>query len=158
VANHFVETVLKKSLLSVALAVGLFCVAPKTCAAVEYVRLCDNLPANLSLGPGFYYLPGFEASTFPANFICASPVSGETVQSIQVSSTSSVIWKSLMPYPEGEWVSAPQQACTQGTLVPVGSFTSTDFTLTSFQKLQTKPFTLQLNSNQFITKTIMNGG
>jgi len=157
-----VEAILKKSLLSLAFGLGLFGFASNSYADVQYVSLCDQvIPDQV----GFYFLPGFEFPPVPppdplpaAAFICVNPATDEVRQSIAITSTSAVIWRSFMPYPEGKWVSDPQQACGQGRLVEVGTFKSTNFSLNAYLKLQTPAVTLQLNSAEFITKVIMSGG
>ncbi len=145
---------MKKSLLPLAVGIAFFGIGAGSAAAVTYVQLCSNVIAD----PGFYYIPGFERSVANGPYVCINPVTGETRQSIPITATTSVTWKSLLPYPNGVWVSTPQQACGSGRRFKVGTFKSTDFALNAFHKLQTYPSTLQLKATEFISKVVMSGG
>lgn len=134
--------------LSLALGVGLMCFAPSTCGAVEYVKQCNQV-GNQTLGSGFYFIPGTDS--------CFNPTTGEVLEPVAISDTVTAVWKTLMPYPRGQWTTNPAQAC-QGSLVNVGNFKSTDFTPGALLKLRTPPVTLQLQSTQMITGVIMQGG
>ncbi len=150
--HRAVEAILKKSLLSLAFGVGLLSFAPSS-YAVTYTQVCSE-----TTDLGFYAVPGFEPGNPNNVIICTNPANGETRQWINTSATNTVVWESILPYPEGIWVSNPQNACGQGSLVKIGSYTSSSFKLNSFQKLQTAPTSLQLQSGQFLTKIIMSGG
>ncbi len=141
------EAVLRNISLSLALGVGLICSAPRG-YAVDYVKQCTQV-GNQTPGPGFYYIPGTDS--------CFNPTTGEVLEPIAISDTVAVVWKTLMPYPRGQWTTNPAQTC-QGSLVKVGSFKSTDFTPDAFLKLRTPPFSLQLQPSQMITGVIMQGG
>jgi len=96
-------------------------------------------------GAGFYYIPGTD--------ICTHPLTRDTRQQ-----TMGGTWRSLVPYPEGEWVSDPTAECGADKLVKVGAFKSTDFTVEPHGRKITLPFNLTLSTNQFISKVMMGGG
>ena len=62
------------------------------------------------------------------------------------------------PYPEGRWVKNLDLECLPGRLVTVGKLRSTDFTLNLQNKKQTRPISLKLSSDEYISKVIMSGG
>jgi hypothetical protein len=107
-------------------------------AQVEYVKVCSLY------GAGFHYIPGTD--------ICKDDYIGDSRQQ-----TENGTWRTLLPYPEGEWVQNPEQECT-GQLMPVGNFKSTDFVVNLYQKKQTAPIRFPLKPNQFISKVLMSGG
>src|SRR5438128_1905351 len=103
---------MKKLYLSTALAIGLLGLlgtasigyAQISSASVEYVKICSLY------GPGFHYIPGTD--------ICTNDFNGDTRQA-----TAGGVWRSLLPYPEGKWVTNQQQECTPGgKLMTVGAF------------------------------------
>ncbi len=106
---------------------------------VELVKVCSLF------GAGFYYIPGTD--------ICFQPITGDTREE-----TPGGTWRSLLPYPEGNWVSNPSQECGLGQLVKVGAFQSTDFSENIQTRKVTAPVSLPLSSNQFISKVMMSGG
>ena len=114
--------------------------------AVDYVKICPE-PVG---GPGFFYIPGTDR--------CFNPATGEVRQSVAISDTKTVIRRSILPYPEGKWVSDPKQACGDGKLVKIGDFKRTDFKVDSLLMLQSTPFTLQLKDGEFISRVMMSGG
>jgi hypothetical protein len=107
---------------------------------VEYVRICSLY------GEGYHYLPGTD--------ICFNSATGDArVQ------TDAGEWRTLLPYPEGKWVTSNlQPECSPGKLVTLGTFKSTDFTLNGWNRKQTQPVTLNLKAGEFISKVIMSGG
>lgn len=129
---------MKNLMLPVALAAGLFTASSNGFAAVEYVKVCE------AYGAGFNFVPGTD--------ICLNPTTGDARQA-----TSSGTWRSLLPYPEGKWVTTPDLECP-GRLVKIGAFKSTDFTLNPWQRKQTLPVPLRVFPNEFISKVIMKGG
>ncbi|SPF45188.1 exported hypothetical protein [Candidatus Sulfopaludibacter sp. SbA4] len=145
---------MKKLFLSLTLGVGLLGFASNSAAEpVEYVKVCDLF------APGYYYVPGSDW--------CFNPVQGEARQIVEVITIAGVpavttaptaIWRTRFPYPQGKWVMDPQDACQQGRLVAIGAFHAGDFTVDTFQKLRSPPFTLQLNSSEMVTQVIMSGG
>lgn len=139
---------MKTVLLSFALGAGLLGFASNS-HAVEYLKVCTSIN-GVSLPLGFYYVPGTDR--------CTNPTTGETLEALAISDTTTFLWRSMLPYPEGKWVTDPGQACGQGTLVKVGDFKSTDFIPDGFLKLRTPPFSLQLKSTQLITEVVMSGG
>lgn len=107
-------------------------------APVEYVRVCSVF------GAGFSYLPGTD--------ICINASTGDTRVV-----TEGGVWRSILPYPEGEWVKTPQQQCT-GRVETLGTFSASDFTTNAWNRKQTSPIPLALSRNEFISKVIMSGG
>ncbi len=141
---------MKKSMLSFALWVGLLGFVPKSHAKpVEYVKMCTAMN-GVALPVGFYYPPGTDW--------CTNPTTGETLQVHAISPTQTITWRTVLPYPEGKWVTDPAKACASGSLIKLGDYASTDFVPDGFLELRTPPVDLQLNSNQMITKVIMSGG
>jgi hypothetical protein len=108
-------------------------------AQVEYVKVCSIY------GAGFYYLAGTD--------ICHNPSTGDTRQQ-----TEGGTWRSLLPYPEGKWVTNLPLECSPGKPLTIGKFKSTDFTLNQWERKQTSPVSTNLQSGEFITKVIMKGG
>ena len=106
---------------------------------VEYVKICS------SYGVGYYYIPGTD--------ICYNPTTGETRQQ-----TDGGTWASSVLRNPGDWVTSAAAGCTSGRLVKVGTFTSDDFTLNPFWKLETSPVHLNLRHDEFISKVIFSGG
>lgn len=104
----------------------------------EYLKVCSLY------GAGFYYIPGTD--------ICLQPTTGDAREE-----TTYGVWRSMLPYPEGDWVAGPNTECG-GTVVKVGSFKSTDFSVEIHQKKATAPFSLPLTTNQFISNVMMGGG
>jgi hypothetical protein len=107
---------------------------------VEYVKVCSLF------GAGFEYMPGTD--------ICRNVQNGDTREI-----TEAGIWRSVLPYKDGEFVANPQLACgASSNLVKIGDFKSTDFTLNAYGRLQTAGTPLELKPPEFITKIIMGGG
>jgi len=102
---------------------------------VEYVRVCPIF------GAGFEYIPGTD--------VCRNVQNGDArVQ------TAGGTWNSVLPYKDGEWVANPQQECGPAAkLVKVGDFSSTDFTLNTYDRLQTAGVPLALKPPEFITRS-----
>jgi hypothetical protein len=67
-------------------------------------------------------------------------------------------WRTLWPYPTGNWVTNVQAECGSARALKVGTYRSTDFTLNSWQKKETPPFTLRPKPGEFVSKVIMSGG
>jgi hypothetical protein len=132
---------LKKSLLlSSAFVLGMSGVTSIAHAApVEYVRICSLY------GAGFHYVPGTD--------VCMNDYTGDARQQ-----TEGGTWRSLLPYPQGHWVTNVQSECAPAKLVKLGTFKSTDFTPNLFDRKETAPVSLPLKPGQFITKVIMSGG
>ena len=131
---------MKKLLMSLVPVVGLLGIASNSHASpVEYVKICSLY------GAGFHYVPGTD--------ICLNDITGDARQA-----TEGGVWRSLLPYPEGKWVTNLQPECAPGKLVKVGTFKSTDFTLNAWGRKQTPPFSLQLKPGEFISKVMMSGG
>ena len=129
--------------MSVMLVAGLLGVASNGYAQpfqpVEYVKICSMY------GAAFHYIPGTDT--------CLNDITGDARQQ-----TVGGTWRSLLPYPEGKWVTNPQQECAPGNLVKVGTFKSTDFTLNAWERKQTPPFSLHLKPGEFVSKVMMRGG
>ena len=118
---------------------GLLLLPAKSYAVVEYVRVCSIY------GAGFSYIPGTDT--------CVNPVTGDArVQ------TEGGTWRSMLPYPDGNWVKTPHQDCGNGRVVPLGTFASTDFLPNVWNRKQTRPIPLRLKDNEFVSKVIMGGG
>src|SRR5262245_11377223 len=115
-----------------AVVIGLHVIDPSGYAQtvnspVQYVRVCSLY------GTGFHYIPGTD--------ICINDFNGDTRQQ-----TEGGTWRSLLPYPEGEWVTNEQQSCAPGgKLMKVGTFKSTDFTPNAWNRKQTAPVDFPLN-------------
>jgi hypothetical protein len=134
------KTLPKVLLMSLAILVGLAGFATRHQAqAVEYVKVCSLYGAD------FHYVPGTD--------ICLNDFTGDAREE-----TEGGVWRSIMPYPAGKWVTNPTEECGSGRLIKVGTFRSTDFTLNSWEKVQTQPVTVKVNANELITKVIMSGG
>ena len=129
----------KKLVSSIAGALALLGLAPGAQAAVEYVRVCSLY------GAGFHYIAGTD--------ICMNEWTGDSRQQ-----TEGGTWRSLLPYPEGSWVTDLKDACGTGKVVKVGTYKSTDFTANTWQKKQTPPANLKLKPGEFVTKVMMSGG
>lgn len=115
------------------------CTAEVAAAPVEYVRVCSLY------GAAFHYIPGTD--------ICLNDRTGDArVQ------TEGGTWRSLLPYPEGKWVTTPLLECAPGRLVNVGTFASTDFTVNAWNRLQTASVPLTLRSGEFVSRVMMSGG
>jgi hypothetical protein len=106
---------------------------------VDYVRVCSLY------GSGFFFIPGTE--------ICMDPRSGDTRQA-----TEGGVWRSRWPYPEGDWVRNTKQDCSEGEVVHIGDFHSTDFTLNQWLRKQTEPTPLNLTARYFVSRVYMSGG
>ena len=130
---------MKQPLMSLVVGFGLLAVASSGHAAVEYVRVCSLY------GAGFHYIPGTD--------ICLNDRTGDARQQ-----TVGGTWRSLLPYPEGKWVTLPALECGLGRLVNVGTFTTNDFSLNAWDRKQTQPFPLSMKSGEFISKVMMYGG
>src|SRR5437773_432316 len=126
---------MKKILMSHVLVFGLLGIASIGHASpVEYVRICSLY------GSGFAYIPGTD--------ICLNIQTGDARQA-----TEGGTWRSLLPYPDGKWVTNQQQECSSAKLVKLGTFKSTDFTLIpDYERKTTQPFTLKLKPGEFISK------
>jgi len=131
---------MKRLSMSFVLAVGMLAVASTGHAqTVQYVKICSIY------GAGFHYIPGTD--------ICLNDETGDArVQ------TAGGTWRSLLPYPEGEWVTNAKEECASDKLVKIGTFQSTDFTTNAWDRKQTPPVTLILKKDEFISKVIMSGG
>ena len=130
---------MKKPLLSLAIGAAALAAATPSAAAVEYVKVCSLY------GEGFHYIPGTD--------ICLNDRTGDARQQ-----TVGGTWRSLLPYPEGKWVTIPSLECVPGRQVNVGNFSSTDFTLNPWDRKQTQPVPLTVKPGEFITKVMMSGG
>lgn len=97
-------------------------------AAVEYVKVCSLY------GAGFHYIPGTDT--------CLNTSTGDArVQ------TEGGTWRSLLPYPEGKWTTAPTLECGYGArYVNVGTFSSTDFTPNAWSRKQTQPVAVTMKA------------
>jgi hypothetical protein len=126
------------SFVSLVLGIGFLGIASPGHAAVEYVRICSLY------GAAFYYIPGTD--------ICLNDRTGDARQQ-----TVGGTWRSLVPYPEGKWVTNPVQDCA-GRLMTVGNFASTDFALNAWDRKETEPFRLTTRNGEFISKVVMSGG
>lgn len=130
---------MKKLFMSVILVVGLLGIASTAYAPVQYVKVCNGY------GAAFQNIPGTD--------ICLNNQTGQTREN-----TPGGVWGSLLPTNnQGHWVADPQQDCG-GTLVYVGTFTPSDFTLNKSKKYQVAPFEFQLQQGEFISKVMMSGG
>jgi hypothetical protein len=124
-------------LLSIALATSASALHAQP---VEYVRVCSLY------GAGFNYIPGTD--------VCRNDMTGDTRVS-----TAGGVWRSLTPYPQGEWVNNTRQLCTpDAKLVKLATFKAADFAINPWLRMQTAPINLPLNPPQFISKVIMSGG
>ena len=131
---------MKTLLSSVILVIGVLGIAPNGHAqGPQYTKICSLY------GAGFYYIPGTD--------ICIYPLTGDTR-----TVTTAGVWRSQLPYPEGDWVSDPAADCGRGKLVKIGTFKSTDFTVDAHGRKETPPFDLPLYTSQFISKVTMQGG
>ncbi|ROZ78354.1 porin [Ramlibacter sp. WS9] len=131
---------MNKHLLSFATCAGLLLIAPASVAAVEYVRICTLY------GAGFHYVPGTDT--------CTNTTTGDTRQQ-----TEGGTWRSLVPYPEGKWVTTPPLLeCLPGRTVTLGTFSSNDFFLNAWQRMQTRTVPVPVNRGEFVSKVIMSGG
>src|SRR5215469_3791259 len=82
----------KRSLMCVIVVLACAGLAPSGYAQVEYVRVCSLY------GAGFNYIPGTD--------ICRNEITGDAREQ-----TAYGTWRSLWPYPEGQWVTNPAPAC-----------------------------------------------
>ncbi|SPF45187.1 exported hypothetical protein [Candidatus Sulfopaludibacter sp. SbA4] len=130
---------MKTLLSSVILVVGVLGIASNGHAQPTYLKVCSPY------GAGFYYIPGTD--------ICIHALTGDTREA-----STAGVWRSQLPYPEGEWVSDPVAECGKGDLVKIGTFKSTDFTLDTAGRKETPPFSLPLYTSQFISEVMMQGG
>lgn len=130
---------MKPKLLSFVLGAGLLAAATTGHAAVEYVRICSIYGAQ------FFYIPGTDT--------CLNAATGDARQQ-----TENGTWRSILPYPSGDWQTKPKDACGRGRLLTIGNFRSTDFTPNAWGKKQTQPVNLDLRTNEFVSRVIMSGG
>jgi hypothetical protein len=120
--------------------IGLLGLASANCGAIEYVKICSLF------GAGFDYIPGTD--------ICINQQTGDAREQ-----TLGGIWRTILPYKDGEWVTNPESECGPAArLVKVGDFKSTDFSPNVYERLQTAGVPLSLKPSEFITKIIMKGG
>ena len=122
-------------------AFALLAIAPAARAQVQYGRVCTVF------GQGFFYIPGTD--------ICHNPSNDDTREQTEYG-----VWRSLWPYPEGQWVTNPALACPLGRLVKLGAFKSTDFTGPTLPggKEQTPPVSVPTQPGEFVSNVIMSGG
>lgn len=106
---------------------------------VEYVRVCSLY------GAGFYYIAGTD--------ICVNSMTDDARQQ-----TEGGTWRSRWPYPEGQWVGRIKEDCRRGTVVNIGKYQSTDFTLNPWMRKQTAPTALDLGESRFISRVYFSGG
>ena len=133
---------MKKSLTCVIVVLAYVGLAPRGYAqSVQYVRVCSLYGAD------FLYIPG--------TAICHNDITGDSREQ-----TVYGTWRSLWPYPEGQWVATPALACPQGRLVNLGAFQSTDFTGPTLpgNKEQTPPVSVPTQPGEFLSNVIMSGG
>ena len=120
--------------------IGLLALASASYGQVQYVKICSLY------GAGFDYIPGTD--------VCVNQQTGDARVE-----TPGGIWRSILPYKDGNWSLVPQQECgPAAALVKIGDFKSTDFKLNAFDRLETAGVTLSLKPPQFITKIVMSGG
>lgn len=131
---------MKNALVSLALGAGMLVAsAAGQAAPVEYVRVCPIY------GAGFHYLPGTD--------VCVHEGTGDARQQ-----TEAGTWRSLLPYPEGKWAATPQLECGFGRLVPLGNFSSADFSPNAWNRKQTQAIPVNMRAGEFVSKVIMSGG
>jgi len=107
---------------------------------VQYVKICSLY------GAGFNYITDTD--------VCLNQQNGDAR-----TQTAGGIWRSVLPYKDGNWAPIPQQECAPtASLVKIGDFKSTDFKPNTFERLETAGVSLALKPPQFITKIIMSGG
>src|SRR5450432_1006816 len=129
---------MKKAGVSLIFLVTLLIAANGSADPVEYVRICSLY------GAGFHYIPGTD--------VCLNDATGDARQQ-----TTGGTWRSILPYPEGNWVSNPRKAC-KGRLVKVGKFASTDFTLNDWERKETAPVNVPVQAGESLSRVIMSGG
>jgi hypothetical protein len=131
---------MNKIAIPLASIISLLALASTGFGQVQYVKICSLY------GAGFNYVPGTD--------VCVNQQNGDArVQ------TPNGIWRSVLPYKEGNWSTTPQQECAPAaTLVKIGDFKSTDFKPNVFERLETAGVALSIKPPQFITKIIMSGG
>eukprot|EP01037_Dinobryon_pediforme_P021546 gene21546-22438_t len=109
------------------------------------VLTCQPASATVEYGAGFHYIPGTDT--------CINDVTGDARQQ-----TSGGTWRSLLPYPAGSWATNLEQECKSGTVVKIGKFTTSDFSVNAWTKMQTRAVPLTVKSSQFISKVFFSGG
>ena len=118
---------------------GLVSIASFVHAEAENVKICGLY------GTDFYYLPGTDA--------CFNPITGDIRQQ-----TTGGTWHLANPDNTGTWVTDLKDACKEGRLVKIGTFTASDFTANVYSKFQTPLFPLNLKPGDFISNVILSGG
>ena len=130
---------MKQHIKSFAILAGLMLSPLASQAAVEYVRVCSLY------GAGFHYIPGTD--------ICLHDVTGDArVQ------TEGGTWRSLLPYPSGKWTTSTSQECLPGRSIFLGTFTAADFAPNQWNRKQTRPISISLRKNEFVSQVSMMGG
>lgn len=130
---------MKKSLASVAAGAALLFATSASQAVIEYVKVCSLYGVN------FNYVPGTD--------ICHDATTGDSRQV-----TESGVWRSLLPYPEGKWTTTPAQECLPGRIVTLGTFSTSDFSLNPWGRMQTQAVPVPVQRGEFVSKVIMSGG
>lgn len=121
-------------------AVGALTIAqsPANAAPVEYVKICSLY------GAGYYYIPGTD--------ICLNDTTNDAREQ-----TAGGTWEWREPNNSYTFV-RPNTACSDGRLVKLGEFSSSDLTIDPHGRFVTTNFPVKLGKHEFIKSVIYKGG